>query len=112
MRTVGIRLAALLGALTVMSCAHTGSSEVRVRNESSAAISVVVTNSAGGAVTITSVASGTESDFVDLPLGSYTVTGSGTGVVVTGTTFVAVGTDNYTIVASAGSPVLLSVKRE
>ncbi|MES2123692.1 MAG: hypothetical protein V4503_03285 [Gemmatimonadota bacterium] len=112
MRTVGLRLAAVLSAFTLMSCAHTDSSEVRVRNESSSAISVVVTNSAGGAVTISSVAAGATSDFVDLPLGSYTVTGSGTGADVTGTTFVAVGTDNYTIVATAGSPVVLTIDRE
>ena len=81
-------------------------------NDNAAAVGLVLTRSGGGAVTISSVPGGTMSSFVDLPLGFYTVTSSGTGIPVSGTTFVAVGTDNYTLLVSAGANATVTVKRE
>ncbi|MES2305738.1 MAG: hypothetical protein V4558_09525 [Gemmatimonadota bacterium] len=106
MRTAGLRLAALLGAAFLMSCGDVPDhANVRVQNDSSSPVSVVLTNTGGGTVSINAVAPGTMSEFVDLPLGAWTV-GSAT---VTGATFTAVGTDNYTLLVAGGS---VTVKRE
>lgn len=113
MRTAGLRLTSLLGAAFLMSCSSVpNSAEVRVQNDNAAAVGLVLTRSGGGAVTISSVPGGTMSSFVDLPLGFYTVTSSGSGIPVSGTTFVAVGTDNYTLLVSAGANATVTVKRE
>lgn len=106
MRTAGLRLAALLGAAFLMSCGDVPDhANVRVQNDTSASVSVLLTNSAGGTLSINSVAPGTLTEFVDLPLGAWTVTST----TVTGSSFTAVGTDNYTLLVSAGA---VAVKRE
>lgn len=113
MRTAGLRLAVLLGVAFLMSCGDVPDhSNARVQNDNTATIGLVLTRSGGGTVTISAVPGGTMSDYVDIPLGAYTVSSTGPGISVVGTTFTAVGTDNYTLVVSAGANAGVTVKRE
>lgn len=106
MRTAGLRLAALLGAAFLMSCGDVPDhANVRVQNDNGAPVSLVLSNNAGGTMSINAVPSGTITEFVDLPLGAWTVTSA----TVSGATFTAVGTDNYTLVVSGNA---VTVKRE
>ncbi|MEO5798751.1 MAG: hypothetical protein ABIZ70_03440 [Gemmatimonadales bacterium] len=114
MRTAGIRFAALLGVAFLMGCGSSvpDHANVRVQNNNASTVSLVLTNTAGGSVTISSVAPSTLSEYVDLPLGAWTASNAGSGISITGATFTAVGTDNYTLVVSAGAAAGVTVKRE
>lgn len=108
MRFRGLRLAALLGVAFLINCSNDKTAMVRMQNDTGSTVSLVLTRSGGGTVTVGAPAN-TLSDYVDLPVGEYTVSNNTPGLSLSGTTFVAVETDNYTLEVANS---VVTVKRE